>query len=285
MTWQEAYPFAKEGIWIRRASWDPRRKLVYTAGGGTTRAVAILDDTEGSHVITTDDWAQEEYCATDWELFTPEGGPEDPDDGGGSPPGSGGSGGGGTAQYVETVTKWELGVMTHRFKGGGWRLDYQFFPGPVVTGYQSGGFRSDWRGIEHVQTSLGQRGLLTTTGGVGLVGAEGFLEGRGTLDAGITWLPSAQAQTFDTRTYRWVVNRWTWSGTRGGPRYTYDLGNFASRRTARPVSGGSSSGGSAPPPGGGTVVGPPAPASGTHVLMVINGQQQWVPTREFRCDG
>jgi hypothetical protein len=62
--WGGAEPAARQGRWVRRAGWFSRR-LRYTAGDGTTRAVAV--DQDGAP-ITTDGFGPEEFFAQDWEM-------------------------------------------------------------------------------------------------------------------------------------------------------------------------------------------------------------------------
>lgn len=74
MTWPEAKALARAGTPVRRSIWASNRRLVYTAGGGSTRAVAVIEtvtntataSTVDRTVVTQTDWGETEYNATDW---------------------------------------------------------------------------------------------------------------------------------------------------------------------------------------------------------------------------
>lgn len=64
--WPAVRPFAREGAWVRRLGWPPLRKLTYTSGAGTARAIAIIEDIAGLRVVQAQDFGVIEFAATDW---------------------------------------------------------------------------------------------------------------------------------------------------------------------------------------------------------------------------
>jgi len=65
MTWWEVEPMAKLGVPVRRSSWPATRSLVFKAGAGTTRAVAVLQNGSVESVYS---FRAAEFQADDWQL-------------------------------------------------------------------------------------------------------------------------------------------------------------------------------------------------------------------------
>ena len=71
LPWREARALAKAGIPIRIPAWSVNKRLVYVAGLGTTRAVAVIDDvtvtalaqTPTRRVVLAADFGRAEYEA------------------------------------------------------------------------------------------------------------------------------------------------------------------------------------------------------------------------------
>ncbi len=56
---------AQAGRWVRRSVWESGRQVRFEAGGGTTRAVAVVESGER---VTTVDFGAAEFLAEDWEF-------------------------------------------------------------------------------------------------------------------------------------------------------------------------------------------------------------------------
>lgn len=70
MIWEDAKPLAQAGRPVRRRAWigstgEPR--IVYVAGAGTTRAVAVYRSAGADDVVTTATFAAADRLADDWE--------------------------------------------------------------------------------------------------------------------------------------------------------------------------------------------------------------------------
>ena len=73
MTWEEAEPFARSGVPVRRAAWSSDASLsgttiVFSAGAGTTRAVAVFQRGGSEAVERADKFGAADFLADDWEL-------------------------------------------------------------------------------------------------------------------------------------------------------------------------------------------------------------------------
>jgi hypothetical protein len=70
MTFPEARELAKAGAAVRREAWPVTRTLIYTAGAGSVRAVAAINNAGVSPatltVVKNSDFGQAEFAAQDW---------------------------------------------------------------------------------------------------------------------------------------------------------------------------------------------------------------------------
>lgn len=71
MTWLAAQPLAKAGTPVRRRAWigttgDPR--VLYVAGAGTTRSVAVYRSSGVDTVVTATTFSSVDRLADDWEV-------------------------------------------------------------------------------------------------------------------------------------------------------------------------------------------------------------------------
>jgi len=65
-TWPEVREAAKAGLFVRRLSWPASRTLTFIAGAGTTRAVAIIEESGVRRTVQAADFAPAEFLGTDW---------------------------------------------------------------------------------------------------------------------------------------------------------------------------------------------------------------------------
>lgn len=70
MTWPQVQAVAKAGSPVRRAAWSGASsgaRIVYVAGAGTTRAVAVYRSAGADDVVTAATFAAADRLADDWE--------------------------------------------------------------------------------------------------------------------------------------------------------------------------------------------------------------------------
>ena len=75
MTWWDAEIIARGGVPVRRRAWlaataTAGQRVVYVAGAGTTRAVAVMRNGATETVVTTATWGVADFNADDWEVAT-----------------------------------------------------------------------------------------------------------------------------------------------------------------------------------------------------------------------
>ena len=75
MTWWDAEPLARAGTPVRRSSWLQdggllTKRIVYSAGAGTTRAVAMQRNATSETLIINTAFTAADFLADDWELAT-----------------------------------------------------------------------------------------------------------------------------------------------------------------------------------------------------------------------
>jgi len=75
MTWWAAEPLARGGVTVRRRAWlasTPLRlnRVVYVAGAGTSRSVAVMRNGTIEAIITPAVFGVSEFAADDWEIAT-----------------------------------------------------------------------------------------------------------------------------------------------------------------------------------------------------------------------
>lgn len=66
MTIYEAIAQAKQGVPVRRGTWAFGKSLTFEAGPGTTRAVAVIVESNVARVASNEDIEQADFTATDW---------------------------------------------------------------------------------------------------------------------------------------------------------------------------------------------------------------------------
>lgn len=66
MTWWDVEPLAKVGVPVRRTVWPTTKSVVFSAGAGTERAVAVLRNGASETVLASTDFALAEFTADDW---------------------------------------------------------------------------------------------------------------------------------------------------------------------------------------------------------------------------
>ena len=67
MTWWQVEELARFGVAVRRTAWPTNKSVTYSAGRGTTRAVAVLREGPTETIITADQFGAAEYQADDWQ--------------------------------------------------------------------------------------------------------------------------------------------------------------------------------------------------------------------------
>ncbi len=65
-SWWDVRPAARLGQSVRRTAWPASRRLTYSAGAGTTRAVAVIDELGTRRIVQAADFTAEEFRALDW---------------------------------------------------------------------------------------------------------------------------------------------------------------------------------------------------------------------------
>ena len=75
MTWWDAEIIARGGVPVRRRAWlsvtaTAVQRVVYVAGAGTTRAVAVMRNGAVETLISSASWGAAEFDADDWEVAT-----------------------------------------------------------------------------------------------------------------------------------------------------------------------------------------------------------------------
>lgn len=75
MTWWDAEIIAEGGVPVRRRAWltataTAGQRVVYVAGAGTTRAVAVMRNGATETVVSASTWGTTEFAADDWEVAT-----------------------------------------------------------------------------------------------------------------------------------------------------------------------------------------------------------------------